>query len=67
LFLRQFTCASVGGLKKTLKNYKLFIYGDIVYITNSFCKKYAKIATPYPRTGQRKTTGGPRIERKERD
>jgi hypothetical protein len=25
-----------------LKNYEMFIYGDIHYITNSFCKKCAK-------------------------
>ena len=31
-----------------LKMYKLFIYGDMLYIINSFCNKYDKIAIPYP-------------------
>jgi len=29
-----------------LKTYELFIYGDIQYITNSFCKNVLKRATP---------------------
>jgi hypothetical protein len=29
-----------------LETYGLFIYGDIQYTTNSFCKNVPKIATP---------------------
>ena len=32
-----------------LENYELFIYGDIYYITNEFCKNVQKMAAPEPR------------------
>ena len=34
------------NIEAILKTYKLFIYGDIDYITNTFCKNMVKIVTP---------------------
>jgi hypothetical protein len=33
------------NIEAILKMYKLFIYGDIDYITNTFCKNMIKIVT----------------------
>jgi len=33
------------NIKAILKAYELFIYGDIYYFTNSFCKKMLKTET----------------------
>lgn len=34
------------NIEAILETYKLFIYGDIDYITNTFCKNMIKIVTP---------------------
>jgi len=34
------------NIEAILKTYKLFIYGDIHYITKTFCKNMVKIVTP---------------------